>query len=104
MTDKPDELQLPDEAPTVPGQTALFEDAEVHKAWEHWRGMPEYRHEDLTPWRSITVHFQSKADWDAFALLVEQPMNLKTTKSIWYPPAEIGRLADKRYIAEGDES
>mgnify|MGYP001567436023 FL=1 len=69
---------------------------------EIWRGMPEYEHEDLEPWRSIEVHFWSEQDWRSFSGLVGQGANIESSsqkyqRSIWYPKAEIGRFADKRY-------
>lgn len=64
---------------------------------EHWQGMPEYVSEDLTPFKSIYVHFESREDIKKFSELVGQTITLDT-KCIWYPEAEIGRIADKRYI------
>ena len=67
--------------------------------WEHaWKGMPSYEHKDLEPWRSIKVHFANKEDMAAFAQLVGQRLT-ENTDSIWHPKAEIGRYANKRYIA-----
>lgn len=68
--------------------------------WEHeWVGMPEFIQDDLTPVRSIIVHFETEADAQAFETLVDQPIG-ETLKSIWYPEAEITRMADKRYADE----
>lgn len=64
---------------------------------EHWKGMPEYVSQDLTPFKTVYVHFDKREDMQAFAALVGQTITLDT-KSIWYPRAEIGRIADKRYI------
>jgi hypothetical protein len=68
-------------------------------AAEHWRGMPEFVSDDLRPYRTLPVHFATKEDMDAFAKFVGQPIT-KITKCIWYPEAEIGRTADKRYVDE----
>lgn len=77
-------------------QLALLD---VEPSWaDKWRGMPGYRHEDLEPERSIVVHFRSVEDQQAFARLVGQKLTDRT-RSIWYPQAEIGRYADKRYEA-----
>lgn len=71
------------------------------KAWENeWVDMPEYRHKDLTPKRSVLVHFASKADVDAFADLVGQRITPQT-RSLWFPPAPIGLMSDRIYIDEG---
>ena len=84
------------EEPT-PGQATLFgDDDEFHVAWREWRGMPEFSQEDLTPFRSMIVNFATAADVAAFAELVGQRFTPKT-RSIWYPKAEIGHFADKRY-------
>jgi hypothetical protein len=78
-----------------PEQNALFEAGE---SWEEaWGGMPEFVQKDLEPFKTIYVHFEKRADMEAFAKLVEQTINL-TTQSIWYPEDEIGHFSDRRYI------
>jgi hypothetical protein len=80
-------------------QKMLFE---VAPAWtEHWQGMPEFRQEDQTHWKSLKVHFRNEEDLRSFSELVGQPVT-KLMRSIWYPEAEIGRYADKRYISRGE--
>lgn len=64
-----------------------------------WREMPEFVQEDLSPWKSIAVHFESRSDMEAFSRLVGQSLTAKT-QSVWYPKAEILRMADKRYADE----
>lgn len=54
---------------------------------EHWQGMPEFEHDDLTAFRSIHVHFANQEDVDDFATLVEQPITDKT-RFIWHPKQE----------------
>jgi hypothetical protein len=61
-----------------------------------WQGMPECENQDLSAWKSIRVNFNSEQSMKAFAELLKQPLT-ENTRSIWYPPAEIGRYADKRY-------
>lgn len=74
---------------------------EVGEKWEEcWRGMPEFVQEDLAPWKSIYVHFETREDMERFAKLVKQKIGLNT-RSIWYPEAEIGRMATKRYVDSG---
>ncbi len=66
--------------------------------WEElWNGMPEFIQEDLEPFKTIYVHFENRKDMEAFAGLVGQAITMDT-RSIWYPEAEIGRFANKRYI------
>jgi len=79
------------------GQGKLFD---VQPDWkDQWVGMPEYDHRNLEPWRSIKVHFRNEDDWQAFSRLVEQRLPIGQN-SIWYPKAEIGHYADKRYATE----
>jgi len=63
--------------------------------------MPEFIQEDLTPWKSIKVHFASGDDMESFARVVEQTVPGRGPGgSIWYPEAEIGHFKDKRYVAQ----
>jgi len=66
---------------------------------EHWKGMPEFVQQDLEPIKQITVSFETPEDMQKFAELVGQPITMNT-RSIWYPEAEIGRYANKRYAAD----
>jgi hypothetical protein len=70
-------------------------------AWQReWWGMPEFVQRDLTPWKSIKVHFSRPEDMDDFATLVQQRVPGRGPGgSIWYPEAAIGHFKDKRYVA-----
>ena len=84
-------------------QVKLFGDEEW---WEDaWRGMPEFDQKDLTPRHSIEVSFKTRADVEAFSKLIGQPITpeARRTRSVWYPEAEIGRFADKRYVGVPDD-
>lgn len=73
---------------------------EVDQEWrEHWQGMPEYVTEDLTPHRSIIVHFETAEDVEAFAELIQQRLTTKT-KFVWYPATTLKRLVELRYVDE----
>jgi hypothetical protein len=63
-----------------------------------WRGMPSYQHENLEPWQTIQVHFQTPADRDAFSKLVKQQLHPKT-QYIWFPE-KIEYVADKAYVSQ----
>lgn len=52
-----------------------------------WQGMPEFEHEYLIAWKSITIHFDSPDNLKNFSELVGQAITEKT-KSIWYPKKE----------------
>lgn len=83
-------------------EPSLFGDLDQFTRWHsEWRGMPEFVQEDLGPFKSVIVHFESRADLDAFSKLVGQKLT-ENTRSIWYPAAEIGRYANKRY-ADAEE-
>ena len=74
--------------------------SELEEEWKiEWRGMPEFSQEDLTPWKSIMVHFEGLSDLREFSELIGQKLTPKT-RSVWFPEAEIGRYANKRYINE----
>lgn len=64
-----------------------------------WQGMPEFRHEDKTAFRSLYVHLKDQEAVDEFARLVGQKIT-DATKYIWFPEIEIESAADKRYGAE----
>ncbi len=53
---------------------------------ELWEGMPEFEQENQIL-RSITVHFQTLPDVEAFAELIDQSITDKT-KYVWYPAVE----------------
>ena len=62
-------------------------------------GMPELEQEDLTPYRSLNIHFRNEEDISAFAELVAQEITDKT-KSIWHPISEPRPYAGDAYIDE----
>lgn len=75
---------------------------DVRADWEReWVEMPSFVQEDLSPWKTIYVHFATPGDLDEFERLVGQKIARRAqryTASIWYPEAEIGRYADKRWV------
>lgn len=80
-------------------QKNLFDVDEFARWRDEWQGMPEFVQEDLTPIKSLLVHFASYDDMRAFAETVGQKVTCDT-RCIWYPEAEIGRYANKRYKSE----
>ena len=80
-----------------PGLCGFFN---IEDDWEkEWKGMPEFVQEDKTSVKSIHVHFASYEDMEEFAKLIGQVIS-KKTRSIWFPKADIGHIADKRYVDE----
>ena len=68
--------------------------------WEdEWQDMPEFIHEDQTPYSSLMVHFSSDEDMRDFSELIGQRI-LRTTKSVWYPDAEVKVTRGKYYTID----
>lgn len=76
--------------------------------WWHeiWRGMPEFVQDDLTPRHSIEVLIRSEQDLAELERRLGQtvPDYEKRTPSIWYPEAEIGSFAGKRWVGKPPRS
>lgn len=70
--------------PEVATALSAGESFDVETAWE---GMPEYEKTgaDVAPYRSIVVHFNSQADVDLFAKIIEQKINEKQ-RFLYFPP------------------
>lgn len=60
---------------------------EVDNPEDHWKGMPEFIEEDLSPFRTIKVHFKNENDLIAFEEMIGYKISAKNF--IWYPPADI---------------
>ena len=69
----------------------------VENPTKEWQGMPEFRHKDLSPYQTVHIHFKSPEDVQAFAALIGQTITDRT-RYLWFPAAEIGRFAHKRYV------
>jgi len=64
--------------------------------------MPEFLQRDLSPWKTLKVHFRSPQDLAAFERLVGQRITFKTAAT-WYPEAAHLIEQDWRYVTEGEE-
>lgn len=72
----------------------------LQEDWQkEWEGMPEFNQQDLTSYQQIIVHFENKEDVEKFVKLIGQNISSQT-RSIWYPEAEIGRIAGRAYFTE----
>ena len=88
------EAGLPDSAHLEPEQSALFDKGQW---WhEHWKGMPAFVQNDCMPFKTVMVHFETRANMEAFSRLIRQQV-LTTTPSIWYPEATIQHW-DKKWV------
>lgn len=56
-------------------------------AFRHYKGMPEYKNQNLLPVKSLIINFATEEDYEEFEKLVGQKLTMKT-KSIWYPEQE----------------
>tara|TARA_R100000808_G_C2122807_1_gene133710 strand:+ start:317 stop:952 length:636 start_codon:yes stop_codon:yes gene_type:complete len=69
-------------------------------SWEdHWKGMPEFEQDDLSPYRSLNIHFRNQEDMDDFAKIMNQQITDKT-KSMWHPILIKNNYDDDVYIDE----
>ena len=87
-------------------QFHLFgEQHEEDSEWweEEWQGMPEFVQEDLSPYKTIMVHFESEEAVKSFAKLVDQKLTVQT-KSIWYPKVERENLLIRKCVDESSVS
>jgi len=72
----------------------------VAKDWEqHWKDMPEFICNDLTPKYQIIMSFRDDKARKEFSKLINQPIT-NSTKSLWYPKEEIDVVKDLRYVNE----
>lgn len=72
---------------------------QIEENWkEHHKGMPAFKQEDQSPYKSIIVHFAERKNMIEFEKLVKQKITL-STKYIWYPESEI-QVWDKEWISE----
>lgn len=65
-------------------------------ALAEWEGMPEFKQEDKTAYRSIHIHFACQDHVDQFAELIGQKITDKT-RMVWFPNIVIETYADKSY-------
>lgn len=78
-------------------QGQLFNTEEFEKWKPEWKGMPEFKQDDVTSWKRIIVHFETEEDMKTFGKIIGQKLTYKT-RSIWFPEAEIGRIAGRMYV------
>lgn len=76
----------------------LFDEEDVIFWKKEWQDMPEFIQNDLTPFRTILVHFQTQEDVDMFTRLMEQKISAKT-RFIWFPKVRWKRRV-KHYVDE----
>lgn len=76
-----------------------FPESEQDQWEDHWKNMPEFEQDDLTPYRSFNVHLRNAEDVKHFAKLMGQEFTDKT-KSIWHPKLIREVYNDKEYTTD----
>lgn len=70
-------------------QQTLF-NTDIPEDWEkHWQFMPEFKQNDLTPFRQITVSFKNQKEVDEFGKMIGAKIT-SDTKSTWFIPEFYG--------------
>ena len=69
---------------------------------EEWQGMPQYEHEDQTPYRSLTMHFMKKEHLETFLQLIKQDVTDRT-RWLYFPRQEKQVLKEKAYSVNGND-
>lgn len=78
-------------------KNTLFGDLDEFASWkEHWKEMPEFKCEDLSPHKQITISFASQEDVNQFSQLIGQKITHKTD-GIWFPHKPKEKLDHLRY-------
>lgn len=80
---------------TPEGQIAFVEKPDWWK--EHWQGMPEFSQQDLSPHRTLYVHFEKREDVLDFFTLIGQHCT-PDTQYIWFPQVARQQFANKKYV------
>ena len=89
--------------PALAAQIAAAIGEPIGEWWEkHWgEDMPEYVRKDLSPFKSLIVHFARAADMEAFAQLINQKITAHT-RFIYYPAAERRKLLKLEETQDGE--
>lgn len=69
---------------------------------EEWKGMPNFKQDDITSHRHIIVHFRNATDVESFFALIGDRDTGKTV-SIWWPKKENRDTESKRWVNDEDE-
>lgn len=64
-----------------------------------WEGMPEFIQPKKEEFKKLIIRFESEADYNEFAELINQKLTPKT-KSIWHPFKSHWGIEKKVYVDE----
>lgn len=74
-------------------------DSDKEFDWQsEWKGMPEFIQNDMSPYKTVKIHFRNDEDMAEFFELIKQKQTKRN--SYWYPEAKPRQVANKRYIDE----
>jgi len=66
---------------------------------KEWKNMPEFKHDDKTPYKRLVVNFETKKDVDSFFKLIKQEYTDKT-QYVNIPKRKQQVLKDKGYVSK----
>ena len=76
------------------------QDAIDEKYWKsQWQDMPEFTQEANEAYRTVTMKFRSREDYDEFSQKIGQEVTDKT-KSIWHPKLNVTKNLELRWVQE----
>ena len=80
----------------------IFSNEDLPEWWEKmWGGMPEFVQGDISPYKSMAIHFRNEEDFKRFANTIGQVLSMDT-KSTWFPEMHPANLKQLNYV-EGAE-
>ena len=84
----------------VKKQVLDTQDAIDEKYWKsQWQDMPEFTQEANEAYRTVTMKFRSREDYDEFSQKIGQEVTDKT-KSIWHPKLNVTKNLELRWVQE----
>ena len=102
-----DKTKLPPKSSSKPSSPALGVETvgeTGNEKWKkYWLNMPEFIQENNPSYKSITVKFRTKEDFDQFSVQIGQELSEKT-KSIWYPRLQVIANRHYRWIQRGTKT
>lgn len=81
---------------------SIFDFGELDDASIEWRGMPEYKQDDLTAWHQIKVSFENEQDLMEFGERLGIVVTPRT-RATWFPAHAINRVSHLFYYDENND-
>lgn len=78
-------------------EVGMFSQEDLPEWWEKmWGGMPEFVQDDISPYKSMAIHFRNPEDFKRFATMIGQVLSMET-KSTWFPEMHPANLKQLKY-------